>query len=73
MDARFDYSKLRGKIKEVFGTQKSFCNAMRMNGATLSAKLGNKTPFSQDEILKARRLLGLGAIDIPDYFFSEQS
>ena len=35
----FDYSKLRGKIKEVFGTQAKFAKAMGMSTVTLSAKL----------------------------------
>lgn len=29
----FDYSKLRGKIREVFGTQEEFAKAMNISGA----------------------------------------
>ena len=37
----FDFSKLRGKIKEVFGTQEKFAKAMGMSSVSLSAKLNN--------------------------------
>ena len=42
----FDYSKLRGKIKEVFGTQAKFAKAMGMSTVTLSAKLNGTVPVS---------------------------
>lgn len=73
LEVRFDYRKLRGKIREAYGTQKSFCYAMHMNDATLSAKLNSKTPFSQDEICKAVQLLGVQSHEIPVYFFSQES
>ena len=33
----FDYSKLKGKIKEVFGTQSAFAKAMGLSGVSLSS------------------------------------
>lgn len=39
----FDYSKLKGKIKEVFGTQSAFAKAMGLSGVSLSSKLNNIT------------------------------
>ena len=66
----FDYCKLRGKIKEVFRTQELFANAMAMHGATLSLKLNNKTPFTQDEIIHAANALHIASDDIPAYFFT---
>lgn len=66
----FDYSKLRGKIKEVFGTQENFAAAMVMSTVTLSAKLNNKIPWTQEEMNLACQLLGVSVEFIPLYFFT---
>lgn len=68
----FDYSKLRGKIKEVFGTQSAFAKAMGLSGVTLSAKLNNTVAFTQAEINKACGLLKIPLEFIPVYFFTEK-
>ena len=53
----FDFSKLRGRIKEMFGTQTAFANEIPMNDATLSNKLNNNVEFSPKEIIKSCILL----------------
>ena len=63
------YSKLRGKIKEVFGTQEAFANYMEMNAATLSAKLNGKTDWTRKEIEKTCPALGIPLDDMHLYFF----
>jgi len=68
----FDYAKLKGKIKEVFGTQSAFAKAMGMSSTTLSLKLNNFTNFTQQEINKACELLSIPAEFIPIYFFTEK-
>lgn len=68
----FDYAKLRGKIKEVYGTQENFATAMLMSAVTLSAKLNNKIPWTQGEINLACELLGVSVEFIPLYFFTEK-
>lgn len=68
----FDYSKLRGKIKEVFGTQSKFAKAMGLSSVSLSAKLNNTVMFTQDEINKACELLHIPIEFIPVYFFTEK-
>lgn len=65
----FDFSKLRGKIKEMYGTQLAFSNDMGLNEVTLSNKLNNNVEFTSKEILKASRLLDIEKRLIPDYFF----
>lgn len=62
--------KLRGLIREKYGTQATFAEAMGMSKTTLSAKLNGKTEWSRQEIEKACRLLGIPAEDIPTYFFN---
>ena len=49
-DIKFDFSKLKGKIKEVFNTQAIFAKEMEMNESTLSNKLNNNVEFSSTEI-----------------------
>ena len=72
-DEEMSYSKLRGKIKEVFGRQDSFAEAMKMDSATLSAKLNNKTPWKDDEIVKSCELLGIQITEVHEYFFCAKS
>lgn len=68
----FDYSKLRGKIREVFGTQSKFAKAMGLSSVTLSAKLNNTVAFTQSEINRACELLKIPLEFIPIYFFTEK-
>lgn len=68
----FDYAKLRGKIKEVFGTQAKFAEKMNMSTVTLSAKLNGSVPFTAPEINRACELLGIALEFIPIYFFTEK-
>lgn len=68
----FDYSKLRGKIREVFGTQSKFASAMGLSNVSLSAKLNNNIAFTQSEINRACKLLSIPIEFIPIYFFTEK-
>ena len=58
----FDYSKLRGKIREKFGTQEALAKAMGFSTATLSDKLNNKVQWNQKEIDKAVELLEISKV-----------
>lgn len=66
----FDFSKLRGRIKEVYGTQTAFAIAMLMSEATLSNKLNNNVEFSPKEIVRACLLLSIKLEEIDIYFFT---
>lgn len=66
----FDFSKLKGRIKEIYGTQSEFAIAMLMNEATLSKKLNNIVEFSPKEIVRACILLCIKLEDIKLYFFT---
>lgn len=65
----FDYSKLKGKIVEAFGTQQDFAKAMEWSERTLSLKINGRRSWKQSDIMKAIRLLNLSESDIQDYFF----
>ena len=68
----FDYSKLRGKIKEVFGTQEKFADAMSMSTVTLSAKLNGRVDWTQAEMNLACDLLGAPYEFIPVLVFTKK-
>ena len=68
----YDYSKLLGRITEVFGTQGRFADEMDLSERTVSLKLNNKIGWKQSEIRKAVALLKISPDDIPLYFFAEQ-
>lgn len=69
----FDYSKLKGKIKEIFGTQEAFAKSMKISNVSMSVKLNNKSEWTQQEIIKASSLLGIKTKEIDDYFFNSKS
>jgi hypothetical protein len=66
----FSYDKLRGKIREVFGTQDRFAKALGMSTSTLSLKLNNASEFTQQEMFEALRLLKEEPQTINQYFFT---
>lgn len=68
----FDHSKLKGKIREIFGTQSAFSEAMGLSCTSISAKINGHTPFSQDEIYTAANLLGVKITEIDAYFFTPE-
>lgn len=68
----FDYSRLRGRIIEKYGTQGAFSRALGVSERTMSLKLNNRIFFSQDEINKSLFLLGLSIRDVQEYFFNEK-
>ena len=52
MKRKFDYSYLRGFIKEYFGTQEVFAKFLGIGRTALSERLNGNVPFNQDEIYK---------------------
>lgn len=68
----FDFSKLRGRIVEKFGTVSAFAGNISMSDAAVSYRLNNKTPWSGPEIFKAIQpeCLDIAAADITSYFFT---
>lgn len=67
---KWNYQKLRGKIKEVCGTQDSFAEKLGINRVSLSQRLNNLLEFTQNEIYKSCEILGIELDEIPDYFFT---
>ena len=69
----FDYSKLRGKIREKYKTQEIFAGELGISAASLSDKLNEKSDFSHGEITLACDKLGIPYECISEYFFCEKS
>lgn len=68
----FDYRKLRGRIKEVTGSQKKFAKSIGLSQTALSQKLMNRTYFNQAEIERAVNVLGICPQDVSPYFFTRR-
>lgn len=67
---KYDYSKLRGKIKEVCGTQEMFANKIGLSAVSVSNKLNNLIPWKQEEIERTLSVLGINHTEIYLYFFA---
>lgn len=66
------YAKLRGKIREVFGTQEAFAEAMGMSKSALSMRLNNKIKWTLEEVRKACELLSVDDCEVCAYFFTKK-
>lgn len=65
----FDYSKLKGRIVEKYGTQACFAKKIGISSNTLSLKMNNKIRFTSDDVIKISELLGIKRQEIDEYFF----
>lgn len=65
-----DYSKLRGRIIEVFKTNQAFADALKIDNSSLSAKLNNKSTWKREQIEKACMLLEIPIEEVHAYFFT---
>lgn len=68
----YNYSKLIGRLTEVYGTRARFCEALGISQRSLSLKLHNKAPFKQKEIARAVELLDVPGGEIQQYFFAPE-
>lgn len=68
----WNYRKLRGKIKEVCGTQDVFAEKLGIGRVSLSQRLNNQLEFSQEEIFKACEILGIDLANVAEYFFTKE-
>jgi len=64
----YDYSKLRGRIVEKFGTYAAFFKMLDITDVQASKKLNGKAGFSQDDMVEWSKLLDIEIGDIGIYF-----
>lgn len=66
----YNYQKLLGRIKEKGYTQRKLASNLGMNPGTLSAKLNNKSKFTQREMNGICKMLDISNEEIGIYFFA---
>lgn len=71
---KYDYSLLRGRIRELFGSEKNFAIRLRnseisMSAGTFNSRINGNTYFKQPEIQVICRLLNIEIEEIILYFF----
>ena len=67
-----EYSKLKGRIVEIYGTQAAFAKALGSTEVTVTNKLAGKSQFSQSDIVQWCNTLGIAADDVGVYFFAQK-
>ena len=70
METDFKYAKLRGKIKEKFGTESRFAQALGVSLITVSKKLNGRSQFTKKDIEKWSETLGIPIEEAGSYFFA---
>ena len=70
MPNTYDYRKLRGRIKEKYGTQSEFSKKIGLSEVSVSNKLNNIVDWGQEEIENIIIALEIPYTDIQDYFFT---
>ncbi len=68
----YDYRKLKGRIKEKFGTQSAFAKVIGLSDVSVSNKLNNNVEWGQEEIEKSVKALDITYTDIHSYFFTHE-
>ena len=67
-----NHDKLKGRIKEVLGTQSKLADELDLDETTISNKLNSNTYFTQKEILNICAILNISRDEISEYFFKEK-
>lgn len=67
---KFDYRRLKGRIKEMYGTQNEFAEVVGLSFVSISKKLNNLRQFKQSDIDKITEVLNIPKEEIPIYFFT---
>lgn len=71
---KYDYSKLRGRIVEKFGTVRAFAEAYGISYTSMSAKLNGRIAISMADIEKMSEpeFLDIHPSEYHEYFFKYQ-
>ena len=68
----FDFSKLKGRIVEKYGSQTAFVKEFGISENSFSLKMNNKVRFSADDIMKIAEMLEIAKDEVGVYFFTEK-
>ena len=73
MKHEYNFQRLKGRIKEYYGSIDNFAAELEISRVTLSNKLNNRIKFSYDEVLTIIDKLHIQPKEIKDIFFSIKS
>lgn len=68
----YDYSKLKGKVREVFGTNEEYAHFLGISEASLYEKYKSNSYFNQNQIDKSINRFNESPEMIPIYFFAKK-
>ena len=66
----FKYLKLRAKIKEVYGTEGRFADALHTSRNSVSRRFNDRTEFSKSDMEMWCSMLGIPLEESGKYFFA---
>lgn len=66
----YDYSKLKGKMREKGETYLTLGSKVGISESTMSQKLNNHSQFTQEEMTSILAALDIPLGDIDEYFFA---
>ena len=70
-EPKYDYRKLRGRIREIIGTEGDFAKAINRSQNYLTNVFKGDSYFSQKDIDLSAEILGIDPIEIGTYFFAK--
>lgn len=70
---KFNYSKLKGRMKECETTQAQLAEMIGINKSSLNVKLNGRYAFTNEEILSICKELHISNNEISKYFFCTSS
>lgn len=70
----YDFSKLRGRIKQILGSETNFAKKINLSAASLSYTFNGKRAFTSTEIQRAcdEDVLDIPMEEIGEYFFKKK-
>lgn len=66
----FDYTLLKLRIKDVFGSQQKFAEALKISKQYLNMKLNSRTSMTTEDVIRYSEMLKISPDDYKFYFFS---
>lgn len=69
MAMEYDYSKLKGRIVEKYGTVSAFADALGIKVQAISPKLRGRKTITKADIIEWKQLLEIDTDDIGMFFF----
>lgn len=68
----YDYSMLRGRIVEKYGSAQKFSDALGKSNVTISRKLQGLSEFSQSDIEEWSDFLEISSKDYASFYFTQK-